>query len=77
MMVIHLDLLAPYQGAARDSGLKEGEVVAVEEKTPQRKKAEQLGGRSDITSRSLGRRKLGTPVGYSGQTTLRREECDM
>jgi hypothetical protein len=56
------------------SGLKEGAVVVVGEKSPQGK-TEQLEGRWDIASRALRRRNDGTPVGSSGQIASRRGKC--
>jgi hypothetical protein len=49
-------------------------VVAVEEKWPQKKKNEPREGTKPSAAR--GGRKGGTPVGYSGRTALRREQCD-
>jgi hypothetical protein len=55
------------------SSLKEEAVVAVREKPPQKK----LSHKKMKLSTTLKRRKGGTPVGYSRQTALRREQGDM
>jgi hypothetical protein len=49
-------------------------MVVVEEKSSQRKK---LSHKKMKPSAALGRRKGGTPVGYSGETALKREQREM
>jgi hypothetical protein len=74
MIVIHLDRLASYQGAARDerpygeSGCSGWRIVAArrEDRLQKTSRAQSPEGRNGDA-----------PLGYSGRIALRREQCDM
>jgi hypothetical protein len=60
------------------SGLEEGAMVAVGEKSPQRAGARErknLSHKKVKPSTAFERRNGDTPIGYLGQTSLMREQC--
>jgi hypothetical protein len=58
------------------AGLKEGAVVAVREKLPQKEREKRTCRKMNPCAELRGR-KRDTPICYSGRTALRKEQCDM
>jgi hypothetical protein len=61
---------------SRRAGLKEGADVAVGERKTGRKNEEQ-DKRKTLQEQPSRKRTEDAPLGYSGRTALRREQCDM
>jgi hypothetical protein len=76
MMVVHLDwLVHPIKGLLETSPLKEGADAAGREQTTGRKETQKQ--KKTLQAQTSKGGKGDTPLGCSGQTALRREQCGM